>query len=129
MSAFRTAAQMIAHQPVEPVEVLTHVRRPDSNINPRRRSKSKHSLHPVQDPQQMFQRSPIKSAPHFDPVTASHLNYQKTLAARISIATRPNYFHGNHPSTTRCRTLMRAPAIFIQRSYSQTSFLTESFPR
>jgi len=48
MTAFRIAAQMIAHQTVEPVEVLPHVRRSGSHINPRRRSKPEHRLHPVQ---------------------------------------------------------------------------------
>jgi hypothetical protein len=48
MAALRIAAQMIAHQPVQAIEVLAHVRRAGSQINPRRRSKPEHRLHPVQ---------------------------------------------------------------------------------
>jgi hypothetical protein len=51
MTAFRIAAQMIAYQTVEPIEVLPHVRRSGSHINPRRRSKPEHRLRPVQDGQ------------------------------------------------------------------------------
>jgi len=42
MAAFRIAAQVIAHQAVEAVEVFPHVRRASRNIYPRRRSKPEH---------------------------------------------------------------------------------------
>ena len=48
MAAFRIAAKTIAHQAVEAVEILRHVRRSGSDINPRRRSKPEHRLRPVQ---------------------------------------------------------------------------------
>lgn len=52
VAAFWTAAQMIAHQAVEPIEVLAHVRRAGCDINPCRRSKPKHRLRPIQYGQQ-----------------------------------------------------------------------------
>jgi hypothetical protein len=54
MTAFRIAAQMIAHQAVETIEIFPHVRRAGRNIDPRRRSKPEHRLHPVQYGQQTF---------------------------------------------------------------------------
>ena len=74
MAAFRIAAQMVAHQAVEAIEILAHVRRAGCNIDPRRRSKPEHRLHPVQYAQQTFQCSRIKSAAYFDPTTASQFN-------------------------------------------------------
>jgi len=74
MAAFWIAAQMIAHQAVEAIEILAHVRRAGCNIDPRRRSKPEHRLHPVQYAQQTFQCSRIKSAAYFDPTTASQFN-------------------------------------------------------
>lgn len=52
VAALRSAAQMIANQTVEPIEVLAHVRRAGGDIDPRRRSKPKHRLRPVQYGQQ-----------------------------------------------------------------------------
>lgn len=52
VAALRSAAQMIAHQTVEPIEVLAHVRRAGCDIDPRRRAKPKHRLRPVQYGQQ-----------------------------------------------------------------------------
>lgn len=52
VAALRSAAQMIANQTVEPIEVLAHVRRAGCDIDPRRRSKPKHRLRPVQYGQQ-----------------------------------------------------------------------------
>src|SRR3954451_22421817 len=49
--ALRSAAQMIAHQTVETIEVLAHVRRAGCNIYPRRRSKPEHRLScPIRPP-------------------------------------------------------------------------------
>ncbi len=48
VAALRIAAQMIAYQSIEPIKVLTHVRRAGSHINPRRRSKPEHRLRLVQ---------------------------------------------------------------------------------
>ena len=62
---------MIAHQAVETIEILAHVRRTGCNIDPRRRSKPEHRLHPVQDGKQTFQCSRIKSTTYFDSTSAS----------------------------------------------------------
>jgi len=56
MAAFRIAAQMIAYQAVEAIEILAHVGRAGCNIDPRRRSKPEHRLDPVQHGQQAIQR-------------------------------------------------------------------------
>jgi len=79
----------------------------------------------------MFQRPPIESTTHFDPMSASHFNHQSPILTRIAmrIPPRPNYFDRNHRAATRCLTLVRSTTIFVQRSYSKITFLTERFPR
>jgi len=47
VTAFWIAAQTIAHQAVETVEILPHVSRAGSHINPRCRSKAKHCRYPL----------------------------------------------------------------------------------
>src|ERR1039457_4540292 len=71
MAAFRIAVQMIAYQAVEAIEAFSHVCRAGCNIYPRRRSKPKHRLRPVQYGQQTFQCSRIKSTTYFYPTSAS----------------------------------------------------------
>ena len=75
VTAFRRAAQMIAHQTVKPIEVLAHVRRAGCNINTRRRSKPEHRLRPVQYGQETLQRSRIEPLTHFDATPAAQLNH------------------------------------------------------
>jgi hypothetical protein len=81
MAAFRIAAQMIAYQPVETIEILPHVRCAGRNIDPRRRSKPEHQLRPVQYGQQALQRFRIEATTYFDPAPASQLNKQNTVAS------------------------------------------------
>ena len=75
MAAFRIAAQMIAYQPVEAIEILPHVRRAGCNIYPRRRSKPEHRLRPVQYGQQAFQCFRIESTTYFDPTSNITVSY------------------------------------------------------
>src|SRR5579863_4238201 len=103
VAALRSAAQMIAHQTVEPIEVLAHVRRAGCDIDPRRRSKPKHRLRPVQYGQQALQGSRIEPATHFNSTPAAQLNYQNTLTPRISVrilSAGPNDFHRKHRPAT-----------------------------
>ena len=74
MAAFRIAAQIIAHEAVEAIEVFAHVRRAGCNIDPRRRSKPEHQLRPVQYGQQTSQCFRIESTTYFDPTSASQFN-------------------------------------------------------
>src|ERR1019366_3724816 len=59
------------HGLVEAIEAFSHVCRAGCNIYPRRRSKPKHRLRPVQYGQQTFQCSRIKSTTYFYPTSAS----------------------------------------------------------
>jgi len=81
MAAFRIAAQMIAYQPVEAIEVLAHVSCASRHVDPRRRSKPEHRLHPVQYGQQAFQRLRIEATIHFDSTPASQLNSQHAIVS------------------------------------------------
>ena len=85
MAAFRIAVKMIAHQTVEAIEILAHVRRAGCNIYPRRRSKPEHPLHPVQHGQQALQRFRIESTANFDSAPAARLDHQNTIASGVAI--------------------------------------------
>src|SRR5579862_3706686 len=103
VAALRSAAQMIAHQTVEPIEVLAHVRRAGCDIDTCRRPKSKHRLRPVQYGQQALQGSRIEPATHFNSSPAAQLNHQNTLVPRISVwilSAGPNHFHRKHRPAT-----------------------------
>jgi len=131
MAARRIAAQMIAHQPVETIEILAHVRRAGCNIDPRRRSKPEHRLDPVQHGQQTFQRSRVESTTHFDPASASRLNYQNTRAPGIALCITPyrrNQFNRKQVPTTRTRLPKYASTIFIQRRHSQAAMPAKCLP-
>src|SRR3954451_22421818 len=130
--ALRSAAQMIAHQTVETIEVLAHVRRAGCNIYPRRRSKPEHRLRPVQYGHQPLQRSCIKAATHFDPASAAQLNHQNTIATRIPVwilPSGPKHFDRKNRSVTRWLSLVHPPTIFIQRSYCQAALPAKCFPQ
>jgi len=132
MAAFRIAAQMIAHQAVEAVEVFPHVCRASRNIYPRCRSKPEHRLRPVQYGQQALQRFRIESTTHFDPAPASQLNKQNTVAPGI-VAAIPrrggNHFDGNKSSSSQLPSTMHALTIFIKRLYRQASLMAKSSPQ
>jgi transposase len=132
MATFRIAAQMIAYQTVEAIEILAHVRRAGCNIYPRRRSKPEHRLRPVQYGQQALQRFRIESPTHFDPAPAPQLNNQNTFApsAAVGIPRRGrNHFNGKQRSGSRLRPALHASAIFIQRPYSQAPLLAKRRPQ
>jgi hypothetical protein len=68
---------------------------------------------------------------HFDPMPASQLNHQNTIAPGIAVRilrSGPNYFHWKHGPATGSPPRVRASAIFIQRSYGQASLLAKSLP-
>src|SRR5208337_1182570 len=65
MSAQRLALQAVPHQTKQSVESLAHVRGTYRQINPGRRSQSKHGLHSIQYTQQTFQRHRIKPFENF----------------------------------------------------------------
>jgi len=60
MPAQRLALQAVTHQTKQSVESLAHVRSTHRQINPRRRSQSKHRLRLFQHGQQALQRRGIK---------------------------------------------------------------------
>ena len=132
MAAFRIAAQMIAYQPVEAIEILPHVRRASRNIYPRRRSKPEHQLRPVQYGQQTFECFRIESTTYFDPTSASQFNDKSTVAPRDAVdipRRRGNHFDGNKSPALRLASTMHALTIFIQRPYSQATLLAKRRPR
>ena len=69
---------MIAHQPVQTIEILPHIRGAGRHINPRRRSKPEHRLRPVHNRQQPLQSRGIESTMHFNPPPVSQFNHQHT---------------------------------------------------
>jgi len=128
MTAFRIAAQMIAHQAVETVEILPHVRRAGCNIDPRRRSKPEHPLHPVQHGQQALQRFRIESTAHFDSAPPLQLDKQNTAAPGVvaDIALRGgNHFDRNKSPAPQLPSTMHALTIFIQRPHRQAPLLAK----
>jgi len=129
MAAFRIAAQMIAYQPVEAIEILPHVRRADRNIDPRRRSKPEHQLRPVQYGQQTSQCLRIESTTNFDPTSASQFNHKNTVAHGNAVDImrhRGNHFDGNKRHASRLPSTMHALTIFIQRPYGQAPLLAKN---
>src|SRR5579863_7608371 len=103
VAALRSATQMIAHQTVEPIEVLAHIGRAGCDIDTCRRSKPKHRLRSFQYGQQALQGSRIEPATHFNSTPAAQLDYQNTLAPRISVgilSAGPNDFHRKHRPAT-----------------------------
>ena len=132
MAAFRIAAQMIAYQAVEAIEILPHVCRAGCNIYPRRRSKPEHRLRPVQYGQQALQCFRIESTTHFDSAPPLQLNKQNTVAPGI-VAAIPrrggNHFDGNKSSSSQLPSTMHALTIFIERPYRQASLMAKSSPQ
>jgi len=128
MTAFRIAAKMIAYKAVETIEVFAHVRRAGCNIDPRRRSKPEHRLHPVQHGQQTFQCPRIKTTTYFDPAAASQFNYKRAIAPGDAVgilSCERNHFDGNKRPASRLPSTMHAQTIFIQRPDRQASLLAE----
>jgi len=78
MPAQRLALQAVTHQSKQSVESLAHVRSTHCQINPRRRSQSKHRLRLFQHGQQALQRRHIKPPRHFDPPSSRHDDRQAT---------------------------------------------------
>jgi predicted nucleotidyltransferase len=131
MAAVRIAAQMIAYQAVEAIEILPHVRRAGCNVDPRRRSKPEHRLDPVQYGQQTFQCSRIKSTAYFDPTPASQFNYESTIAPGDAVDILRyggNHFDGNKRPASRMPSTLHALTIFIQRPYGQAPLLAKRCP-
>jgi len=119
---------MIAHQAVETVEILPHVRRAGCNIDPRRRSKPEHPLHPVQHGQQALQRFRIESTAHFDSAPPLQLDKQNTVAPGVvaDIALRGgNHFDRNKSPAPQLPSTMHALTIFIQRPHRQAPLLAK----
>ena len=132
MTAFRIAAQTIAHQPVKAIEILPHVRRAGCNINPRRRSKPEHRLHPVQHAQQALQCSRIESTAYFDPASTSQFNYKSTIAPTDAVdilRDGGNHFNGNKRPASRLPFTMNATPIRIQCRYRQSAINAKCLPR
>ena len=132
MTAFRIAAQTIAHQPVKAIEILPHVRRAGCNINPRRRSKPEHRLHPVQHGQQALQCSRIESTAYFDPASTSQFNYKSTIAPTDAVdilRDGGNHFNGNKRPASRLPFTMNATPILIQCRYRQSAINAKCLPR
>ena len=122
---------MIAHQTIEPVEALPHVRRARGNIYPRRRSKPEHRLRPVQYGQQALQRSRIESTRYFDPTSASQFNNQNTIASSVAAGIprrRRDQFNGKQRSGSRPWPTLHESTIFIQCPYSQAPLLAKRRP-
>jgi hypothetical protein len=131
MATFRIAAQMIAYQTVQAIEVLPHIRRAGCNIYPRCRSKAEHRLRPVQYGQQALQCPRIESTTHFNPPSASRLNYQNTIAPGVAMCIpdcRRNQFNRKQGPATRSPTTPHALTIFVQRPHSHATLLAKSLP-
>ena len=132
MAARWIAAQPVAHQPVETIEILAHVRRAGCNIYPRRRPKPEHRLRPVQYAQQTLQRFRIESTTHFDSAPASQLNKQNTVAPGVAAGIprrRRDYFNRKQRSGPKLRPALHASTILIQRPHSKASLPAKRHPR
>jgi hypothetical protein len=122
---------MIAHQPVEAIEILPHVRRAGCNIDPRRRSKPEHRLHPVQygqqrssvpasNPRHTSIRRPLRNS-----TTEHHRAWRRLLTCPRSGG---NHFDRNKSPASRLPSTMHALTIFIQRPYRQATLLAKGRP-
>jgi len=132
MAAFRIAVKMIAHQTVEAIEILAHVRRAGCNIYPRRRSKPEHSLRPVQYGKQALQRFRIESTTHFDSAPPLQLNKQNTVAPGVAARIprrRRDYFNRKQRAGFRLWSPLHASTILIQRPHSKAPLPTKRRPR
>ena|SRR5271155_593025 len=61
----------ITHQSVQSIKALSHIRSANRQVDPGRRSDSKHGLYPFQDRDEGLQRRRVKSRTHFNSSASS----------------------------------------------------------
>src|SRR5580658_5587794 len=118
VAALGIAAQMVAHQTVQTIKSLAHVRGSGGHVDPRRWPKSEHRLYLVQHRQQALQCGPIEAPVHFDPASAAQPHHQPAAAARRAPARCP-YLYRQQPIT--CPASLILGTLFSQMTIESTS--------
>ena len=67
----------ITHQSVQSIKALSHIRGSNRQVDPGRRSDSKHGLSPFQDRDEGLQRRRVKSRTHFNSSASSQYHLDR----------------------------------------------------
>ena len=110
MPAQRIVAQLIAHQSVQPIEALAHIRRPRRHGHPRRRSQAEHGLTPLGNRHQPHQSCLVKVRRQFHAAVVSQHQHE-TASCSLGFRQHP------HRPQSRPRVQPVAPDIVIQRRH------------
>src|ERR1700675_4897089 len=119
VAALGIAAQMVAHQTVQTIKSLAHVRGSRGHVDPRRWPKSEHRLSLVQHRQQALQCGRIEAPVHFDPASVGQPHYQPApVVARRAPAPCP-YLYRQQPIA--CPAPLILGTLFFHMTIESTS--------